>query len=155
MNFCQKKLKLFKRFLFSFFQREEKGRRKRGRQTSMCGCLSCAAPHHPPDLAWNPGMYPDWETNHWPFGSQAGTQSTETHQSGQEIKTFVPQKIVTKKMKAKPQQATDWDKMFANHVSKKDLNPEYTKNCYNSIIVRKTIHRQKIWISISPKRICK
>ena len=32
------------------------------------------------DLAHNPGMYPDWELNKRPFGSQAGTQSTEPHQ---------------------------------------------------------------------------
>ena len=33
-------------------------------------------------LARNPGMYPDWESNRWPFGSQSGTQSTEPHQPG-------------------------------------------------------------------------
>ena len=32
------------------------------------------------DLASNPGMYPDWELNQRPFGSQAGTQSTEPDQ---------------------------------------------------------------------------
>ena len=32
------------------------------------------------DLAPNPGMRPDWESNWRPFGSQAGTQSTEPHQ---------------------------------------------------------------------------
>ena len=31
------------------------------------------------DLACNPGMYPDWESNQWPFRSQASTQSTEPH----------------------------------------------------------------------------
>ena len=35
------------------------------------------------DLACNPGMYPDWESNQRPFGSQASTQSTEPHQPGQ------------------------------------------------------------------------
>ena len=34
------------------------------------------------DLAWNPGKCPDWESNQWPFGSQAGTQSPEPHQPG-------------------------------------------------------------------------
>ena len=34
------------------------------------------------DLARNPGMGPDWESNWQPFGSQAGTQSFEPHQSG-------------------------------------------------------------------------
>ena len=31
------------------------------------------------DLACNPDVCPDWELNQWPFGSQAGTESTETH----------------------------------------------------------------------------
>ena len=34
------------------------------------------------DLACNPGMCSDWELNQWPFGSQAGTPSTEPHQPG-------------------------------------------------------------------------
>ena len=34
------------------------------------------------DLACNPGMCPDWESNWKPFGSQASTQSTEPHQPG-------------------------------------------------------------------------
>ena len=38
------------------------------------------------DLAHNPGMYPDWELNLWPFDSQAGTESTEPHQPGQLFK---------------------------------------------------------------------
>ena len=37
--------------LFIYFQREGKGRRKRGRETSMCGCVS-----HAP--SWGPGMQP-------------------------------------------------------------------------------------------------
>ena len=34
------------------------------------------------DLAHNPGMCPDWDSNQWPFGSQAHTQSTKLHQPG-------------------------------------------------------------------------
>ena len=43
------------------------------------------ASHTPPigDLAYNPGMYLDWESNRWCFGFQAGTQSTEPHKPGQ------------------------------------------------------------------------
>ena len=52
---------------------------KKGRETSMCSCLSHAACG---DLAHNPGMCPDWELNLQPFVSQAGTQSTEPHQPG-------------------------------------------------------------------------
>ena len=42
------------------------------------------ASHAPPtgDLAHNPGMCPDWESNRQPFGSQASTESTEAHQPG-------------------------------------------------------------------------
>ena len=43
------------------------------------------ASHAPPtgDLAHNPGMFPDWESNQRPFGWQAHTQSTELHQPGE------------------------------------------------------------------------
>ena len=34
------------------------------------------------DLAHSLDMCPDWESNRRPFGSQAGTQSTEPHQPG-------------------------------------------------------------------------
>ena len=37
------------------------------------------------DLAHNPGVYPDWESNQRPFGSQAGAQSTEPQQPGQNL----------------------------------------------------------------------
>ena len=42
------------------------------------------ASHAPPaeDLAHDPGLCPDWESNWQPFGSQAGTQFTESHQLG-------------------------------------------------------------------------
>ena len=51
----------------------------------MCGCLSL-----PPtgDLAHNPGMCPDWESNQPAFGSQADTQSTEQYQPGQKNLIF-------------------------------------------------------------------
>ena len=32
------------------------------------------------DLACNPGLCPDWESNQQPFGLEAGTKSTEPHQ---------------------------------------------------------------------------
>ena len=46
--------------------------------------------HVPPtgDLAHNPGMCPDWESNWRPFGSQVGTQSTEPRQPGLIISSF-------------------------------------------------------------------
>ena len=46
----------------------------------QCVVVSRAPPTG--DLAHNPDMYPDWESNRWPFGLQAGIQSTELHQPG-------------------------------------------------------------------------
>ena len=48
-------------------------------------CLLFASPGPPTgDLAWNPGMCPDWESNRQrSFHSQAGAQSTDPHQPGQ------------------------------------------------------------------------
>ena len=62
--------------------------RERGREGEREGekhqCV--VASHTPPtgDLAHNPGMCPDWESNQQAFGFQAGTQSTEPHQPGRE-----------------------------------------------------------------------
>ena len=39
-------------------------------------------------------MCPDWESNQWPFGSQAGAQSTEPHQPGHNLKIFKRFKIL-------------------------------------------------------------
>ena len=55
-----------------------KGGRKKGKH--QCVVASCAPLTG--DLACNPGMCPDWESNQQPFGLQAGTQSTELHQPG-------------------------------------------------------------------------
>ena len=74
---------IFKRFL-KFIFREGKGGRKRGREISMCGCLS-RAPY------WGPGPQP----RHVPglgiklatLWFAARTQSTELHQPGQ--KNFI------------------------------------------------------------------
>ena len=40
------------------------------------------------DLAHNPGMCPDWDSNRQLFDSQAGTQSIEPHQPGY-VKYFI------------------------------------------------------------------
>ena len=70
-------LKFLKKY-FIYFHKEGKGRRKRGEKYRL------VAFYTPPtgDLAHNPGMCPDWESNWQPLGSQAGTQSTEPHQPG-------------------------------------------------------------------------
>ena len=75
--------KLFLKILFIYFWREGKGRRKRGRETSMCGCLLHTS-------NWGPGsqVCPDWESNQGPVSSQAGTQSTEPQQPGNNVCLF-------------------------------------------------------------------
>ena len=65
-------------YLFIFRKRVREEERRR--ETSMCGCASPTG-----DLARNPGMYPEWESNWQPFGSQACTQSTEPHWPGLSI----------------------------------------------------------------------
>ena len=69
-------------FIYLFLERGE-GERKWGRETSMCeryiDWLPLACPPAG-DLAHNPSMGPDWESNQQPFSSQAGTQSTEPRQ---------------------------------------------------------------------------
>ena len=69
----------FLKILFIFIFRGE--RKEKAREKHQC----VVASHEPPtgDLAHNPGMCPDWESNQRPFGLQAGTQSTEPQQPGQ------------------------------------------------------------------------
>ena len=46
------------------------------------------------DLAHNPGMCPDWESNQQPFGSQASAKSTEPHQPGHSIMDYIPYAVL-------------------------------------------------------------
>ena len=57
--------------------------RERGREGEKHHWVvaSCAPPTG--NLAHNPAMCPDWESNRQPFGLQADTQSTQSHQPGQ------------------------------------------------------------------------
>ena len=71
----------FLRF-YLFLERGKVGR-KRGRETSI-GCI-WYVPRPTGNLAGNPGMCPDWESNQWPFTLQVNAQSTEPHRSGQFI----------------------------------------------------------------------
>ena len=72
-------LSLFLRFLKFIF-------RKRGREAEREGgkhhCVVASRTTFTGDLACNPGMCPDWESNLWPFSLQASTQSTESNQPG-------------------------------------------------------------------------
>ena len=65
-------------FIYLFLERGREG----DREGEKHQCV--VASHAPPtgDLARNPGIFPDWESNLRPFGSQASTQPTEPHQPG-------------------------------------------------------------------------
>ena len=67
-----------KDFVYLFLERGREGERERKKH--QCVVASQVPPTG--DLAYNPGMCPDWEQNQQPFGSQAGTQSTEPYQPG-------------------------------------------------------------------------
>ena len=64
---------IFLKSLFIFREREREGEREGEKHKHV------VVPHTPPtrDLAYNPGMCPEWESNRRPSGSQAGVQSTE------------------------------------------------------------------------------
>ena len=53
------------------------------------------ASHAPPtgDLACHPGMWPYWESNQQPFGSQACAQAIELHQAGPDWHFNCPQSL--------------------------------------------------------------
>ena len=86
-------LKFFKD-LFIFRERYREGERKRDLNVQEIhrSVASCTPPSG--DLACNPGMCPDWESNQWPYGSQADTQFTEQHQPGQSTKFSWPENVL-------------------------------------------------------------
>ena len=68
----------FKKDLFIFKRGEGEGEREG--EKHHCVVASCV--HPTGDLAHNPGMCPDWESNWRPFDLQASAQSTEPYQPG-------------------------------------------------------------------------
>ena len=87
---------LFKDFIFIFRQRGREGKREGEKHQYVVA--SCVPPTG--DLACNPGMCPDWESNRRPFGSQAGSQSTEPPQPGPFIfflpsNSYIPNALFT------------------------------------------------------------
>ena len=68
-------------YLFIYLKILERGREGE-REGEKHQCV--VASHAPPtgDLAHNPGMCLDWESNWQPSGSQASAQSTELHHRG-------------------------------------------------------------------------
>ena len=65
---------------FYLFLKRGEGRGERGEVKHQCVVASHVAPTG--DLAHDPGMCPDWESNQWHFRLQARIQSTELHQPG-------------------------------------------------------------------------
>ena len=68
----------FKDFIYSFLERGKRGEIEGEKHKRV------VVSHAPStgDLACNPGMCPDWESNWRPFHSQAVTQSAEPHKPG-------------------------------------------------------------------------
>ena len=67
--------------------------RERGREQDRVGekhqCVVASWAPCPGDLAHNPSMCSDWESNQQIFGSQASAQSTEPHQPGPTSYCFI------------------------------------------------------------------
>ena len=70
-----RKSRFFLKVLFTFIFRERGREGEREEEINQC----VVASHAPPagDLAHNPGMCPDWESNQQLSGLQASAQSTE------------------------------------------------------------------------------
>ena len=83
---CWKYEFFFKYFVYLFLESEQGREKERERNINVWLPLTC--PPNTGDLACNPGMCPDWESNQRPFGLQASTQSTEPHQPGQKYEFF-------------------------------------------------------------------
>ena len=68
----------------SFIFRGEEREKERERNIAVWERYPLAASRTRPagDLAHNPGMYPNQESNQWHLGSRVGTQSTEPYQLG-------------------------------------------------------------------------
>ena len=69
-----------KYFIYLFIFRE--GGREGEREGEKYQCVVASHVACTGDLARNSGMFPDWESNRRPFGSQSGAQSAEPHQPG-------------------------------------------------------------------------
>ena len=79
----------FKRF-YLFLERWKEREKEGERNIDVLETHRLVVSHTPPtwDLALNLGLYSDWESNWWPFGLQANTQSTGPHQELSSIATM-------------------------------------------------------------------
>ena len=79
----KRNIKLFPQVFIYLFLKKGEGREKEiEKNINVCLPLMCPQPG-----TWHAtqACARDWESNWWPFGSQAGTQSTEPHHPGQDI----------------------------------------------------------------------
>ena len=88
-----KDIKFFlKDFIYLLFRvRGREGERKG--EKHQCVVASCTPSTG--DLAQNPGMCPDWESNWRPFALQFGAQSTKPHQPRPGHKIFFNKKDIS------------------------------------------------------------
>ena len=74
------------KIFYSFIFRERGREGEREGEKHQCVVAFCMPPVG--NLAHNSGVCPDWELNSRPFGLQAVTQSTTSHQPGLEETIF-------------------------------------------------------------------
>ena len=87
-------LPLFKKILFIYLFLERGEGKEKDREGNINVWLLLTHPHAR-DFVCNLGFCPDWESNQRPFGSQAGTQSTDAHQPGVICHFFIQNPSVT------------------------------------------------------------
>ena len=127
----------FLRF-YSFIFRERGREGEREGEKHQCVVASYASPIG--DLACNPRMCPDWESNQWPFGSQASTQSTDPHQPELlfliKDANYVPTQKLLLKINSQKVNCKTSDVLFTNrtyHLKREGKNTD--RNLYNHVIV--------------------
>ena len=114
---CQPRILFYfkKYFIYLFLERGEGREEERERNIKVWKKHQLAASRMPPtgDLAHNPGMHPDWESNQWPFSSQAGTQPTEPHQPGLNLEFYTQPYIKMKSQERGLQMNRSWGNSLA------------------------------------------
>ena len=95
------------------------------------------------DHAHTPGTYPDWESNQQPFGSQASTQSTESHQPGQKIlhswKTLLSKRSNHTDLNESGKYVPIWKQHFKKYIKfiKSPMTHKCHHSCQNTYIKKK------------------